>query len=133
MALVLNALFLEIFIHGMGLGLAGIGMAHAAYSILTAVILYLFYTLHRRDMRPRRLFPFLIRLAFCSACMWFVLAGCNRLPIYPQSKIAQLLLYGFKLFLGFLTYYCAGIAIRFREAWQLQDFLRAKLGLARME
>lgn len=133
MALILNAVFLEIFLNGMSLGLAGIGMAHAAYSVLTAVILYLFYAHHRRDMRPRRLFPFLIRLAFCSACMWFVLAGFNRLPLYPQGKFAQLLLYGIKFLLGFLSYYCAGIAIRFREAWQVQDFVRGKLGLARIE
>lgn len=127
-ALVTNPLFCWLFISVLGRGIEGIGMAHALYSCLTAYMLYKLYVQHRRDWRPYKMTPFFLRLFFCGACMAFVLLGLRALPIYADSKILQLLLYGLKLIIGLFTYYIAGISLQFREAKKLQEILRRRLG-----
>lgn len=132
LSLALNPLFLYLYVVAGDLGLAGIGMAHASYSCITAVVVYLLYKRHRQDMRPYRLIAFSLRLIICLACSWLVLHSLNSLPFYPEPKILQLLAYAFKLLMAFLTYYVAGLALRFREALDLQNTLRKLLGLAKL-
>lgn len=129
LSLALNPLFLYLFVGVGGKGLAGIGMAHAAYSCLTALVVFALYKRHRQDMRPYRLLAFNIRLFVCLAAAWLVLHSLNSLPVFPTHKILQLALYALKIFAGIFTYYLAGIALRFREALDLQNTLRRTLGL----
>lgn len=133
LSLVMNPLFLILYVSGLGKGLAGIGMAHASYSVITAVLVYWLYKRHRNDMRPYRLTAYFIRIIFCVAAAALVIYSLQLLPIFPTNKIVQLAFYGLKLLIGLLTYYLAGIAIRLREALKLQEMLRSFFRLPKLE
>lgn len=133
LSLILNPLFLYLFVIVGGRGLAGIGMAHAAYSVVAAIILFAMYKRHRHDMRPYKLLPFAIRLLICVAAAALVIYSFNSLPLFPTSKFLQLILYGIKMLLGLFTYYCCGLSLGFREALNLQKTIRNFLGLRPVE
>lgn len=132
-ALILNPVFCVIFVQVLGRGMQGIAMAHAAYSTVTAVLLYVLYCRHRSDYRPYRMFPFVMRVVFCGGVSALSLLALNQLPIFPSHKIVQLLFYGLKLSIGLLTYYAAGLSIGLKEALKLQRMIRSKLHLAPVE
>lgn len=132
LSLALNPLFLYLFVVVGDRGLAGIGMAHAAYSCVAALVVFALYKRHRQDMRPYRLTAFFIRLLLCLGVTWLVLHSFNSLPLFPDHKILQLLLYALKMFLSLFTYYLTGLALKFREALDLQDTLRRAFGLGKV-
>lgn len=133
LSLLMNPVFLYLFVNVMDLGLEGIGMAHALYSCLTALFVFVLYYFHRHDMRPYRLFPFVLRLAICLLTSWFSFTAVRQLPLYPQNKIAQLVLYAIKLGFGLGTFYVTGIAIQMREAVSFQASLRSFFGLGKIK
>lgn len=132
-ALILNPAFCVLFVNVLGLGMEGIGLAHAVYSILSAMLLYILYVRHKYSQRPFRMMPFFFRLAYCGSLSALTLYGLNQIPFFPEGKIFQLAFYGVKLGLGFLTYYLAGLSIQLHEAVKLQSALRRRMGLAPVE
>ncbi len=128
-ALAMNPFFLYIYVNILNKGLSGIGMAHASYSTLTALIIFSLYKRHRKDMRPYRLFPFILRVAFCATVSGVFMHSMNALPIFPDKKLLQLFLYAIKFLGGLFAYYVAGLSIRLREALLLQEAIRRLFGL----
>lgn len=132
-AFILNPVFCALFVNVMNMGMEGIGLAHAVYSVLTALLLYTLYFRHRRSQRPYRMTPFFLRIFFCGGLSALTLFALKQIPFYPSGKIIQLAFYALKLGLGILTYYLAGISIQLHEAVRLQSALRRRLGLAPVE
>lgn len=128
-ALFLTPLFLYLYVTVLQLGVQGIGMAYASYSMITALMLYGLYVWHKPQARPYRLLPYFLRLAFCAVPMALVLLALRSLPFSPGAKILQLLLYGIYVLIALLTYYLAGLTIRLRETVQLQSKIRQFLHL----
>jgi hypothetical protein len=58
-----------------------------------------------------------------------VALGINTIPFNSENKILQLVIYCIKAIIIFLTYYWSGLAIRFREALDLQGMIRRFLRL----
>ena len=124
LSLILIPIFSWIFTGPLGLGLEGIGLAHACYSVVTALMLYQLYKRHRYDYRPARILPFMLRLSFCAGAAALVLLGLKQIPLYPGRKLLQLIWYACKMGLGVFTYYVAGLSLQLREAVRLQVHLR---------
>lgn len=127
--LILNPTFCWLYTKVFDFGIRGIAMAHASYSIISAIILYQLYCRHIRRARPYRMLPFMIRVAICAAVTAPVMFALRTLPIHPANKILQLIVYGIYFLIGLFTYYTAGIAIRLREALNFQQQLRKLVGL----
>lgn len=131
-SLALNPLFLHIYINVMGKGLVGIGMAHASYSVVNAILVFILYRWHRPAMRPYRLLPFIIRVVMCTLASALVFHSLQQIPLFPQNKIVQLVFFGLKFLAGLATYYITGIAVGLREAVKLQASLRRVFGLPKL-
>lgn len=124
MALFFNPIFSSYFVHHLGKGVEGIGMAHASYSVLTALALFFLYRWQKPAYRPFRLLPYVLQLLVVTGLAGFVLVSLQRLPLRFDAKILQLLFYGSKVLICLLTYYLAGLSLGFREAVQLQAQIR---------
>lgn len=124
LSLILIPIFCWIFTGPLGLGLEGIGLAHACYSVVTAFMLYQLYKRHRYEYHPARILPFMLRLSFCAVAAALVLLGLKQIPLYPGRKLLQLIWYACKMGLGVFTYYVAGLSLQLREAVRLQVRLR---------
>ncbi|MDO5734081.1 MAG: murein biosynthesis integral membrane protein MurJ [Eubacteriales bacterium] len=132
-SLVLNPLFILLYTRVFSFGLEGIAMAHASYSLLSALLVYQAYRYHRPELRPYRIFPFIIRLLPPAALMAIALFALRSIPFAPNLKILQLLVYGIKMALGFGIYYIGGLAINLRETVALQTQIRRVLNLPPLE
>ena len=77
--------------------------------------------------------PYYLRLIACSVPAVIVALAINTIPLNTTNKILQLIIYVIKAFIIFLTYYWAGLAIRFREALDLQGMIRRFLKLKPVE
>jgi putative peptidoglycan lipid II flippase len=124
--LILNPLFCILFTRVFDFGVKGIAMAHATYSVISAFIVYQLYKLHNRKARPYRIFPFMIRLAYCLLVTGLVLAAVNLLPIYPAGKVMQIVIYLVKVIISLTVYYIAGISINLHEVLDLRKKLKAR-------
>ncbi|HHU52838.1 MAG TPA: murein biosynthesis integral membrane protein MurJ [Clostridiaceae bacterium] len=127
MTLILNPLFCVLFTKVFDYGVKGIAMAHAAYSVLSALIVYTLYKLHKPQAKPYRIFPFMLRLAYCLIIMGLVLSAINLIPIYPSGKVLQAVVYLIKLIIGLVVYYIAGISINLHEVIDLRNKLKIKI------
>ncbi|MDO5738489.1 MAG: murein biosynthesis integral membrane protein MurJ [Eubacteriales bacterium] len=132
-SLVINPLFILLYTKVFKLGLEGIGMAHATYSVLSAILVYQAYRMHKPDYRPYRMLPFTIRLIPPALLMMVLLIALRSIPWTPELKIFQLFVYAVKMGLGFITYYIACLAVGLREARNLQSRIRALLNLRPVE
>ena len=128
-SLLMNPLFILLYMRVFDFGLAGIGMAHASYSVLAAILVYQAYRLHRKELRPTRLLPFAIRLVLPGLLMALVLYALRSIPWAPTQKLIQLIVFGLKLAIGFGAYYIGSLAIGLREARLLQGRIRSILNL----
>lgn len=128
-SLLMNPLFILLYTRVFDFGLAGIGMAHASYSVLAAILVYQAYRLHRKELRPTRLLPFAIRLVLPGLLMALVLYALRSIPWAPTQKLIQLIVFGLKLAIGFGAYYIGSLAIGLREARLLQGRIRSILNL----
>ncbi len=126
--LILNPIFCTIYITVMGQGVYGIGMAHASYSVISALIIFALYRKHRPEARPYKMTPFLLRLAICALTTLIVASALNVLPINPAGKLLQLAVYCVYMLITMFTYYLTGIAIQLREAKIFEAKLMSMIG-----
>ncbi len=132
-SLALNPLFSYLFTKVFGFGIYGLPVAYVLNSFLTVILLTVLYRVHIREARPYRMLPYYLRLIACSVPAVIVALAINTIPLNTTNKILQLIIYVIKAFVIFLTYYWAGLAIRFREALDLQGMIRRFLKLKPIE
>jgi hypothetical protein len=113
----------------LGFGIYGLPAAFVLNSFLTVILLSTLYRRHIREARPYRMLPYYLRLIACSVPTVIVALGINTIPFNSENKILQLVIYCIKAIIIFLTYYWSGLAIRFREALDLQGMIRRFLRL----
>ncbi|NLJ69972.1 MAG: murein biosynthesis integral membrane protein MurJ [Clostridiaceae bacterium] len=128
LTLILNPLFCVLYTKVFDFGVKGIAMAHATYSVLSAFIIYNLYKLHNPKAKPYRIFPFMLRLAYCFIVMGLVLSAINLIPIYPSGKVMQVIVYAVKAVIGLIVYYIAGVSINLREIVDLRKKLKINIG-----
>ncbi len=122
-SLVLNPLFCFIYVKTFDLGITGIAMAHASYSVISAMLLFALYKKHVPAARPYRIYPFAVRVVICALVASVVSFALSMLGIRPSHKIVQLLVYAVQMSITIFAYYVTGIAIGMREAVKLQEKL----------
>ncbi|MGI6580242.1 MAG: murein biosynthesis integral membrane protein MurJ [Saccharofermentanales bacterium] len=127
LTLILNPLFCILYTRVFDFGVKGIAMAHASYSVLSALIVYILYKLHKPQAKPYRIFPFILRLAYCLIVMGLVLSAVNLIPVYPAGKVWQIAVYLIKLIIGLIVYYIAGVSINLHEVVDLRNKLKIKI------
>ncbi len=120
----LNPLLSYVFTSVLGFGIYGLPIAFVLNSLLTVILLATLYRVHIREARPYRMLPYYARLLVCSVPTVIVALAINTIPFNTTSKMVQLAVYTLKAIVIFLTYYWTGIAIRFREALDLQGMIR---------
>ncbi|HHW93050.1 MAG TPA: hypothetical protein GX734_00915 [Clostridiaceae bacterium] len=125
----LNPLLSYVFTQLLGFGIYGLPLAYVLNSFLTVVLLTSLYRIHIKEARPYRMLPFYVRLIACAVPTVIVALAINAIPFNTTHKIVQLFIYGFKAIIIFLTYYWSGLALRFREARDLQAMIRRFLKL----
>ncbi|MFY9130494.1 MAG: hypothetical protein GX948_00840 [Clostridiaceae bacterium] len=128
-SLALNPLLSYVFTRVLGLGIYGLPVAFVLNSFLTVILLSTLYRRHIREARPYRMLPYYLRLIVCSLPTVIVALAINTIPFNSANKVLQLVIYFIKAIIIFLTYYWSGLAIRFREALDLQGMIRRFLKL----
>ncbi len=128
-SLFLNPVLSYLFTRVLGFGIYGLPTAYVLNSLITVILLTSLYRLHIKEARPYRMLPYYLRLIACSIPAVIVALGINTIPLDTTNKILQLVIYCLKALIIFLTYYWAGVAIRFREALDLQGMIRRFLKL----
>ncbi len=132
-SLALNPLLSYLFTRVVGLGIYGLPTAYVLNSLITVTFLTTLYRIHIKEARPYRMLPYYLRLFACAVPTVIVALAINTIPLNTTNKILQLVIYAFKALVVFLTYYWAGLAIRFREALDLQGMIRRFLKLKPVE
>ncbi|HZJ68538.1 MAG TPA: lipid II flippase MurJ [Candidatus Eisenbacteria bacterium] len=129
--LIFNPIFCVIFTRVFDFGVQGIAMAHAAYSLISALIVYFLYKAHKPKAKPHRILPFLLRIFYCMLITGLVLFAINLIPIRPIGKVLQVVVYLIKSLLALFVFYTAGISIQLSETVKIQKFVKEKLGFIR--
>ncbi|HHU07126.1 MAG TPA: murein biosynthesis integral membrane protein MurJ [Clostridiaceae bacterium] len=129
-SLALNPILCVYFANTLGLGLYGIPVANIVNEVVRAMVLGFLYKRHIPEARPYRMLPFYLRTLGISIVTVIVLMGLNTLPVYPVGKLWQLFWYFFKVIIGLLTWYFAGLSINLREAIFVQKEVRRILGFS---
>ncbi|NLB10384.1 MAG: murein biosynthesis integral membrane protein MurJ [Clostridiaceae bacterium] len=129
-SLALNPALCVFFANTLGLGLYGIPIANIVNEVVRAMILAYLYKRHIPEAKPYRMLPFYLRTLIISIVTVVVLMGLNTLPIYPVGKLWQLTWYLFKVIIGLLTWYFAGLSVNLREALFVQQEIRRLLGFS---
>lgn len=129
-SLVLNPIFCLLYVKLFQFGIVGIAMAHASYSVVSALLLFALYKHHIPEARPYKILPFIFRIAICCFVAGVVSLALAMLGLRPSSKFVQLLVYVLQMSVTFFAYYVTGIAIELREAKALQHKLFSLLGRA---
>ncbi|MDW7659289.1 MAG: murein biosynthesis integral membrane protein MurJ, partial [Bacillota bacterium] len=121
MTVVLNTLLCLALTRWTQLGVSSLSLAYMLTSIISALVLYQLYSKGFKGAAPRRLWPFLIRCSLCTSALLLTVLILNRLPISPDGKIWQLIWYGLRAAIGFLTYLGLAMILRMPESRQVTD------------
>ena len=128
--LVLNPLFAALYINVFNMGIMGVSLAHASYSICSAIILTVVLRKVEPQATPTRMLPFVWRVMLAAWAAGMLGLGLNRLiDVRDAGKIAQLSVYVFKALLVFAAYYGVTLLLRIPEARRAKDLILRKLKL----
>lgn len=123
-SLILNPTLCVLFTRAIDIGIYGLPLAFVLNTLINVLVLSWLYRIHIWQARPFRMFPFYARILVCAAAATVVLLGLNALPMNSTHKLVQLIVYVVKALAAMATYYLTGLAIKFREARDLQSLLR---------
>lgn len=118
MTLVLNTVFCLVLTRWTNLGVSSLSMAYMLTSLISAFLLYQLYSHGFKGAAPRRLWPFMARCFLCVSVLMVVVLALNQLPIDPQGKFWQLVWYGLRALIGFLSFLVAAWVLRMPESRQ---------------
>lgn len=126
--LILNPLFAGLYINVLGLGIMGVSMAHATYSIFNAVILAVVLRKVEPRAAPSNMLPYAWRLMLAAWAAGMLTLGLNRLiDVREAGKIVQLIVYAAKALAVFAAYYGVTLLLRIPEARRAKDMIIARL------
>lgn len=131
-SLVLNPVFCILYIRILNMGVQGIAMAHASYSLVSCLLVYFLYKVHNPKAKPYRILPYLLRIAYCVLVTGIVLSAINLIPLASYSKVWQLVTYAGKSLIGIVVFYIAGISIQLKETLNVQKILFHIFGRLRL-
>lgn len=125
--LVLNPLFALLYIRGLGMGIMGVSMAHASYSVCSAILLVAVLKHLEPAAVPRNMLPFVWRTmlaAFGAGVLTLVL---NRLVnVRDAGKLVQLVVYVVKALVVFVAYYGLTLLFGIPDAKRIRGELKRR-------
>ena len=110
---------------GSVVGALGLSLAYSLTSIITALILSAVYR-KNRQLAPRSLGAFIVRSCICLGVLMLVVYTLNVFPIYPYSKIGQLVWLSVRGGAGFGGYLLAARAMQMKELSSFVDRIRRR-------
>lgn len=130
--LILNPFFAYLYISVFDLGIMGVSLAHASYSIFNAVILHVILKKAEPRAVPQNMLPYAWRIMIAAWAAGVLALGLNRLiDVRDSAKMVQLAVYAIKALVTFAAYYSVTLLLRIPEARRAKNLILSKIRPAR--
>ncbi len=125
--LITNTVFCFTFTRVTSFGAAGMPMAYAFSSIISALMLFLIFSRYFRKCAPRKIPQYLVKSVICAFVCFLALWLINLIRWPEEGKIVQLIVLAVKAAAGVAGYFGAALLLQMREPALLISKVRSKL------